>query len=164
MDEELQALEKMHTWDYVDLPPGKRPIGCKWIYKIKTNSDGTIERYKARLVAKGYSQEYGIDYEETFALVARMKSVCSLLAAVAAKQWLLLQMDAKNAFLNGTLSEEVYMKPPPGTSPPPNKVCLLRRALYGLKQAPRAWFATFSSTITQLGFISSSHDNALFTR
>ncbi|KAL4021862.1 hypothetical protein IC575_020687 [Cucumis melo] len=73
-------------------------------------------------------------------------------------------MDVKNAFLNGTLSEEVYMKPPPGTSSPPHKVCLLRRELYGLKQAPRAWFATFSSTITQLGFTSSPHDTALFTR
>ncbi|KAL0540368.1 hypothetical protein IC582_024605 [Cucumis melo] len=164
MNDELQALEKTHTWDYVDLPPGKRPIGCKWIYKIKTHSDGTIERYKARLVAKGYSQEYGIDYEETFAPVARMTSVRSLLAVAAAKQWPLLQMDVKNAFLNGTLFEEVYMKPPPGTSSPPHKVCLLRRALYGLKQAPRAWFATFSSTITQLGFTSSPHDTALFTR
>ncbi|KAL4029945.1 hypothetical protein IC575_008173 [Cucumis melo] len=164
MNDELQALEKMHTWDYVDLPPGKRPIGCKWIYKIKTHSDGTIERYKARLVAKGYSQEYDIDYEETFAPVARMTSVRSLLAVAAAKQWPLLQMDVKNAFLNGTLSEEVYMKPPLGTSSPPHKVCLLRRALYGLKQAPRAWFATFSSTITQLGFTSSPHDTALFTR
>ncbi|KAL0539908.1 hypothetical protein IC582_024129 [Cucumis melo] len=164
MDNELQALAKTHTWDYVDLPPGKKPIGCKWIFKIKTHSDGSIERYKARLVAKGYSQEYGIDYEETFAPVARMTSVRSLLAIAAAKQWPLLQMDVKNAFLNGTLSEEVYMKPPPGTTPPPQKVCLLRRALYGLKQAPRAWFATFSSTITQLGFTSSSHDSALFTR
>ncbi|KAA0064060.1 Retrovirus-related Pol polyprotein from transposon TNT 1-94 [Cucumis melo var. makuwa] len=135
-----RALEKTHTWDYVDLPPGKQPIDCKWIYKIKTHSDGTIERYKARLVAKG------------------------LLAVAAAKQWPLLQMDVKNAFLNGTLSEEVYMKPPPGTSSPPHKVCLLRRALYGLKQAPRAWFATFSSTIAQLGFTSSPHDTALFTR
>ncbi|TYK14661.1 Retrovirus-related Pol polyprotein from transposon TNT 1-94 [Cucumis melo var. makuwa] len=164
MNDELQALEKTHTWDYVDLPPGKRPIGCKWIYKIKTHSDGTIEHYKARLVAKGYSQEYGIDYEEIFAPVARMTSVRSLLAVAVAKQWPLLQMDVKNAFLNGTLSEEVYMKPPPGTSSPPHKVCLLRRALYGLKQAPRAWFATFSSTITQLGFTSSPHDTALFTR
>ncbi|KAL4019198.1 hypothetical protein IC575_022843 [Cucumis melo] len=121
MDNELQALAKTHTWDYVDLPPGKKPIGCKWIFKIKTHSDGSIERYKARLVAKGYSQEYGIDYEETFAPVARMTSVRSLLAIAAAKQWPLLQMDVKNAFLNGTLSEEVYMKPPPGTTPPPRK-------------------------------------------
>ncbi|KAL0554223.1 hypothetical protein IC582_008140 [Cucumis melo] len=164
MNDELQAFEKTHTWDYVDLPPGKRPIGWKWIYKIKTHSDGTIKCYKARLVAKGYSQEYGIDYEETFAPVARMTSVRSLLAVAAAKQWPLLQMDVKNAFLNGTLSKEVYMKPPPRTSSPPHKVCLLRRALYGLKQAPRAWFATFSSTITQLGFTFSPHDTALFTR
>ncbi|KAA0045094.1 putative mitochondrial protein [Cucumis melo var. makuwa] len=164
MNDELQALEKTHTWDYVDLPPGKKPIGCKWIFKVKTHSDGSIERYKARLVAKGYSQEYDIDYEVTFAPVARMTSVRSLLAIAATKQWPLLQMDVKNAFLNGTLSEEVYMKPPPDTTPPPQKVCLLRRALYGLKQAPRAWFATFSSTITQLGFTSSPHDSALFTR
>ncbi|KAL0549125.1 hypothetical protein IC582_013605 [Cucumis melo] len=164
MNDELQALEKTHTWDYVDLPPGKRPIGYKWIYKIKTHSDGTIERYKARLVPKGYSQEYGIDYEETFAPMAWMTSVRSLLVVVAAKQWPLLQMDVKNAFLNETLSEEVYMKPPYGTSPSPHKVCLLHRALYGLKQTPRAWFATFSSTITQLGFTSSPHDTALFTR
>uniref|UniRef100_A0A2N9GAS3 Uncharacterized protein n=1 Tax=Fagus sylvatica TaxID=28930 RepID=A0A2N9GAS3_FAGSY len=112
MIEELQALEKTHTWDLVDLPRGKFSIGCKWVYKIKTKSDGTIERYKARLIAKGYAQEYGIDYEETFAPVARITSIRSLLAIAAA---------------------------PPGYSDCPDKVCLLRRALYGLKQAPRAW-------------------------
>ncbi|KAL0543967.1 hypothetical protein IC582_019077 [Cucumis melo] len=159
-----RLLNRHTLWDYVDLPHGKRLISCKWIYKIKTHSDSTIERYKVRLVAKGYSQEYGIDYEEIYAPVARMTSVRSLLATVAAKQWPLLQMDVKNTFLNGTLFEEVYMKPPSSTSPPPHKVCLLRRALYGLKQALQAWFATFSSTITQLGFTSSPHDTALFTR
>ena len=133
MNEELQALEKTHAWDYVDLPSGKKPIGCKWIFKIKTHPDGSIERYKARLVAKGYSQEYDIDYEETFAPVIRMTSVRSLLAIATAKQWPLLQMDVKNAFLNGTLSKEIYMQPPPGTTPPPQKVCPLRCVLYGLK-------------------------------
>ncbi|TYJ97409.1 putative mitochondrial protein [Cucumis melo var. makuwa] len=98
-----------------------QPIGCKWIYKIKTHSDGTIERYKAHIVAKGYLKEYGIDYEETLTSMARMMSVRSLLAIATAKQWSLLQMDVKNNFLNGTLSEEVYMKPPSGTSPPPHK-------------------------------------------
>jgi hypothetical protein len=164
MTEELQALEKTHTWDLVDLPRGKSAIGCKWVYKIKTKSDGTIERYKARLVAKGYAQEYGIDYEETFAPVARITSVRSLLAIAAVHQWPLFQMDVKNVFLNGDLTEEVYMQAPPGYSDYPNKVCLLRRALYGLKQAPRAWFAKFSNTVHQFGFSSSPHDTTLFIR
>uniref|UniRef100_A0A2N9FH94 Reverse transcriptase Ty1/copia-type domain-containing protein n=1 Tax=Fagus sylvatica TaxID=28930 RepID=A0A2N9FH94_FAGSY len=113
MTEELQALEKIHTWDLVDLPRGKSAIGCKWVYKIKTKSDGTIERYKARLVAKGYAQEYGTDYEETFAPVARITSVRSLLTIAAIHQWPLFQMDVKNAFLNGDFTEEVYMQEPP---------------------------------------------------
>ena len=138
MQAELHALHKTHTWDLVDLPPGKTAIGCKWVYKVKTQSDGSLERYKARLVIKGYSQEYGVDYEETFAPVARLTSVRSLLAVAAGKRWQLFQMDVKNAFLNGDPSEEVYMKPPPGYAYPPNKVCRLCRALYGLKQAPRA--------------------------
>ena len=111
-------------------------VGCKWIYKIKTRSDGSIKRYKARLVAKGFTQEYGIDYEETFAPVALISSVRALLAVAAASKWDLFQMDVKNAFLNGDLSEEVYMQPPPGLSVESNKVYHLRRALYGLKQAP----------------------------
>ena len=146
MSKELQALEKTHTWDLVDLPPNKTLVGCKWVYKIKTHSDGTIERYKACLVAKGYTQEYGIDYEETFAPVARLTSVRSLLAIAAARKWKLFQMDVKNAFLHDDLTEEVYMLPPPSYHAP-HKVCKLQKALYGLKQAPRAWFAKFSSTL-----------------
>ena len=88
-------------------------VGCKWIYKIKTRSDGSIEHYKARLVAKGFTQKYKIDYEETFALVACISSIRTLLAIAAAGKWNLFQMDVKNAFLNGDLSEEVYMQPPP---------------------------------------------------
>ena len=167
MKKELDALHKTRTWDLVDLPSGKSAIGCKWVYKIKTRSDGTIDRYKARLVAKGFTQEYGIDYEETFALVARPSSVRTLIVVSAARKWPLFQLDVKNAFLNGELSEEVYMKLPPGYSHPlrfPHRVFQLRRALYGLKQAPRAWFAKFSSTISQHGFSGSSFDTALFLR
>ena len=100
MNKELHTLEKTHTWDYVDLPSGKKPTGCKWIYKIKTHSDGSIKCYKVRLVAKGYYQKYDIEYEETFAPVARMTSVHSLLAIIAARQWHILLMDVKNVFLN----------------------------------------------------------------
>ena len=98
-------------------------------------------------------QEYGIDYEETFAPVARISSVRALLAVAAARKWDLFQMYVKNAFLNGELSEEIYMQPPPSLSVDLNKVCHLRCALYGLKQAPRAWFAKFSSTIFRLGYM-----------
>ncbi|KAJ9538525.1 hypothetical protein OSB04_031258 [Centaurea solstitialis] len=164
MQEELRALAKAQTWDSVLLPPGKRPIGSKWVFKIKTKSDGSIDRYKARLVAKGFNQEYGIDYEETFAPVARVTSVRSLLAIAATKNWPLFQMDVKNAFLNGDLSEEVYMTPPPGVSLPSGHVCRLRKALYGLKQAPRAWFEKFSNTVLSLGFSASNYDSGLFTR
>ncbi|GKU93654.1 hypothetical protein SLEP1_g7230 [Rubroshorea leprosula] len=162
MQDELQALDKTYTWDLVDLHVGKPLVGCKWVYKIKTQSNGSVKRYKARLVAKGFTQEYGIDYDKTFAPVARPTSIHSLIAIATTKRWKLFQMDVKNAFLNGDLAEEVYMKPPPRLEHPPNKVCRLKRALYGLKQAPRVWFAKFSTTISEFGIVSSPYDTALF--
>ena len=119
MKEELDALHKTRTWDLVDLPSRKSAIDCKRVYKIKTRSDGTVDLYKVRLVARGFTQEYGIDYEETFAPVARLSSVMTLIVVSAAHKWPLFQMDVKNVFLNGELSEEVYMKLPPGYSHPP---------------------------------------------
>ena len=115
----------------------------------------------------GFTQEYGIDYEETFALVARLSFVRILIAVSTACKWPLFHMDVKNAFLNGELSKEVYMMLPPGYSHPPgfpHRVFRLQRALYGLKQAPRAWFAKFSFTISQHGFSGSSFYTALFLR
>eukprot|EP00268_Persea_americana_P033657 TRINITY_DN3330_c0_g1_i11.p1 TRINITY_DN3330_c0_g1~~TRINITY_DN3330_c0_g1_i11.p1 ORF type:complete len:627 (-),score=65.47 TRINITY_DN3330_c0_g1_i11:2488-4368(-) len=162
--EELAALQHTQTWDLVPLPSGKRAIGCKWIFKIKTKSDGTVDRYKARLVAKGYTQEYGVDYEETFAPVAKMTTVRIFISVAAVRHWPLYQLDVKNAFLNGFLQEELYMHPPPGVTRPPHYVCRLNRALYGLKQAPRAWFERFSTSIISIGFSQSAHDSALFTR
>ena len=139
MKEELDASHKTGTWDLVDLLSRKTSIGCKWVFKIKTRSDGTVDCYKARLVAMGFTQKYGIDYEETFAPVAQLSSVRTFIAISVARKWPLFQVDVKNAFRNGELSEEVYMKLPPDYSHPPgfpHRVCQLRRTLYGLKQAP----------------------------
>jgi hypothetical protein len=159
MKEELDALHKNHTCDLVDLPPKISVIGNKWVYKIKTCSDNAVDRYKARLVAKSFAQEYYVDYEETFAHVARLSSVRALLAVAASRHWSLSQMDVKNVFLNGDLSEEVYMQPPPRLSSPLNKVCHLRQALNGLKQAPQAWFAKFSTTVSCFDYSISSYDS-----
>ena len=108
-EKELDALSKNHTWDLVTLPPRQSVVDCKWIYKVKTRSDRSIECYKARLVVKGFTQEYEIDYEETFTPVASISSARALLAVATTSKWDIFQMDVKNAFLNGDLSEEVYM-------------------------------------------------------
>ena len=128
MKEELDALDHNHTWDIVECPSIVKPIGCKWIYSIKLKSDGSLDRHKARLVVLGNRQEYGIDYEETFAPVAKMTSVRLLLAIVASNSWPLYQMDVKNAFLHRDLHEEVYMRIPQGVPSPSKKtVCRLRK-------------------------------------
>lgn len=101
MKSEIQALEDNNTWSMVTLPPGQQPIGCKWVFKIKYNADGSIERYKARLVAKGFTQCEGIDYKDTFATVAKLITIRCLLAVAAVRNWPLNQMDVQNAFLHG---------------------------------------------------------------
>ncbi|MCO5551967.1 hypothetical protein L7F22_005474 [Adiantum nelumboides] len=111
--DEMAALDVNQTWELVPLPKGKKAIGCKWVYKVKHKVDGTIERYKARLVTKGYAQTYGIDYEETFAPVAKMATVRIVMAVLAAKGWFMHQMHVKNFFLQGKLQEEVYVEHPP---------------------------------------------------
>ncbi|CAL2251074.1 unnamed protein product [Prunus armeniaca] len=113
MQFELAALESNQTWSLTSLPPGKQPIGCKWVYKVKHRSDGTIERYKARLVAKRYTQTEGLDYHDTFSPTAKRVSVRYVLALASAHNWSLHQVDVHNAFLHGDLHEEIYMSPPP---------------------------------------------------
>ncbi|KAI5321488.1 hypothetical protein L3X38_030559 [Prunus dulcis] len=166
MNSELQALEDSHTWSLVPLPPGHRPIGSKWIFRIKYHYDGSIDRYKARLVAQGFNQREGIDFTDTFAPVAKLITVRCLLTVAAARQWSLHQMDVQNAFLHGDLHEEVYMLPPPGSRRQGEQqvVCRLHKSLYGLKQAPRSWFGKFSSTICGIGFKQSRADYYTFTQ
>nr|CAN63642.1 hypothetical protein VITISV_038695 [Vitis vinifera] len=148
MQEEIATLEANHTWDIEPCPPTIVPLGCKWVYSVKVRSDGSLDRYKAQLVALGNNQEYGVNYEETFAPVAKMTT-----------------MDVKNAFLHGDLKECIYMKPPLGLFPSPTShLCKLHRSFYGLKQAPRAWFDKFRTTLLQFSFRQSKYDTSLFLR
>lgn len=164
--EEMRALEKNRTWDVVQKPKEKEPVGCKWVFTIKYKANGSIERYKARLVAKGYTQTYGVDYQETFAPVAKINTVRVLLSLAANLDWPLQQLDVKNAFLNGDLEEEVYMELPPGFDGEKKngKVCRLRKSLYGLKQSPRAWFDRFAKAIRRQEYQQAQADHTLFYR
>ena len=166
MREELSALEKNQTWDLVKLPAGKRVVTCKWVFTVKQTPEGKVERCKARLVARGYSQTYGIDYDETFAPVAKMSTVRILISCATNFGWPLHQLDVKNAFLHGDLQEEVYMEVPPGWSKPEasGMVCKLKKSLYGLKQSPRAWFDRFRWALCDMGYKQCNGDHTLFYR
>ncbi|GAU50785.1 hypothetical protein TSUD_192210 [Trifolium subterraneum] len=164
MKTELDALAKNCTWTLVELPPHIKPIGCRWVYKVKHKADGTIERYKARLVAKGYNQVEGIDYFETFSPVAKLTTVRTLLAIAAIKNWHLHQLDVNNAFLHGDLQEDVYMKVPDGVQcDKPNLVCKLQKSLYGLKQASRKWYEKLTALLIIEGYTQAASDYSLFT-
>ena len=153
MIEEMKSLQKNETWELVDRPPRKKPVGCWWVYTVKHKADGTIECFKARLAAKGYTQTYGIDYTDTFAPIAKINTVRVLLSLAMNLDWPLQQFDVKNTFLHGELSEEVYMDFPLGCLIPEvhcRKVCKLKKSLYGLKQSPRAWFGRFTKSMRSL--------------
>ncbi|CAL1361098.1 unnamed protein product [Linum trigynum] len=165
MTAETQALEANHTWDVVELPPSKKQVGNKWVYKNKHLSYGSLERQKARLVAKGYSQQEGVDYQDTFAPVVKMSTIRLFLAIVASQNWHIQQLDVNNAFLHGDLDQEVYMMLPPGYVPPPglkNPVCRLKKSIYGLKQASRQWFTKLAEKLQSQGYIASKVDHSLF--
>nr|CAN79066.1 hypothetical protein VITISV_019693 [Vitis vinifera] len=154
MNEEMKSLQKNETWELVECPPGKKPVGCRWIYTVK-------------LVAKGYTQTYGIDYTETFVPVAKINTVRVLLSLAANLDWPLQQFDVKNAFLHGKLSEEVYMDLPPGcmvSKKQCQKVCKLKKSLYGLKQSPRVWFGRFTKSMRVFGYLQSNSDHTLFLK
>nr|KYP37372.1 Retrovirus-related Pol polyprotein from transposon TNT 1-94 [Cajanus cajan] len=165
MASELIALDKKHTWTLTHLPPGKKLVGYKWVYRIKYKTDGSIERFKARLGAKGFTQTDGVDYFETFSPVVKLTTVRVLLVVATANNWFLHQLDVDNAFIHGDLHEEVYMKPPLGLSlPHPKLVCKLQKSLYGLKQASRNWNQKLTSELLFLGYKQSFADNSLFVK
>ena len=142
--EEYNALEKNNTWELALLPPGRKAIGNKWLYKLKRGADGKVYRYKARLVAKGCSQTEGIDYNETFAPTVKFTTIRTLLAVAVSKSWHIHQVDVNTAFLYAPVTEEIYMRQPQGFVQPGNehKVLRLKKSIYGLKQSPRNWYDT----------------------
>ncbi|KAJ9539222.1 LOW QUALITY PROTEIN: hypothetical protein OSB04_031955 [Centaurea solstitialis] len=166
MQEELAEFERNLVWTLVHKPSRKTIIGLKWVFRNKLDEHGIVIRNMARLVAQGYKQEEGIDYDETFAPVARLEAIRLILAYAAYINFEVYQMDVKSAFLNGKLVEEVYVAQPPGFTDPkhPNHVYKLNKALYGLKQAPRAWYETLSTFLIAEGFTRGKIDSTLFVK
>jgi hypothetical protein len=166
MEEELNQIEKNQTWELVPRPKDKNVIGTKWVFINKLNEDGKIVRNKARLVCKGYAQVEGIDFEETFAPVARLESIRMFLAFASFNNFKVYQMDVKSTFLNGNLEEEVYIEQPEGFLLSENKdyVCRLKKALYGLKKAPRAWYSRLDKYLQQQGFKRGIADSNLYIK
>ena len=153
-EDEIKSIVKNDTWSLVDLPRNCKAIGLKWVFKVKRNSDGSINKYKARLVAKGYIQKHGIDFDEVFAPVARIETVRLIIGVAASHGWELHHLDVKTTFLHGDLKEEVYVSQPEGfvIKGKETKVYKLRKALYGLRQAPRAWNEKLNATLHELKF------------
>lgn len=164
MTDEFDTCQETRTWSLVPRPENTHIIGCRWVHKVKYNADGSEEKLRSRLVAKGNEQEEGVNFLETYSPVVRTATVRKVLHIATVNRWDIKQLDVKNAFLHGDLTETVYMKQPPGfeDSAHPEYVCLLHKAIYGLKQAPRAWFDKFSSFLLKFGFICSVKDPSLF--
>ena len=166
MKSEMDSMYTNQVWTLVEPPAGVNPIGCKWVFKKKTDMDGKVHTYKARLVAKGYKKIHGVDYDETFSPVAMLKSVRILLAIAAYHDYEIWQMDVKTAFLNGNLLKDVYMTQPEGFDIPEEaqKICKLQRSIYGLKQASRSWNLRFDETVKQYGFIKSEDEHCVYKK
>src|SRR6185295_19239078 len=164
MQEELLQFERNKVWRLVPCPKDRDIIGNRWVIRNKLDDLGTVVRNKARLVTQGYNQQEGIDYDETFAPVARLEAIRLLVAYVVHKGIKLFQMDVKTAFLNGILEEEVYVKQPPGFEDVshPDHVYFLDKALYGLKQAPRAWYDRLAKFLLKNGYRREVIDRTLF--
>ncbi|KAI3782063.1 hypothetical protein L2E82_12095 [Cichorium intybus] len=164
MKRELDSIERNHTWVLTDLPKGQKPIGLKWVFKLKKDASGKFTTHKARIVAKGYVQRKGIDFDEVFAPVARLETVRLMLALAAKEGWTVHHLDVKSVFLNGTLEEEVYVSQSEGfiVAGKEHMVYRLSKALYGLRQAPRAWNAKLDKTLKELGFLRCPQEQAVY--
>jgi len=162
--EELQAHELNGTWTFENLPEGRKTIESKWVFKKKYVAHTNTHKYKARLCAKGFTQKQRIDYQEVFAPVARYDSIRMMLAIAAQKKMEIGQFDVKTAFLNGDLTEEIYMRVPEGVKTKyKDKVCRLRKSLYGLKQASRSWNCKFDSFLKHFQFVPNKADACVYT-
>jgi len=166
MREELNQFKRSEVWDLVPKPEGMNVIGTKWIFKNKSDEIGTVSRNNARLVAQGYTQVERLDFDETFAHVARLESIRLLLGVACILKFKLFQMDVKSAFLNGYLNEKVYVEQPKGFIDPsfPSHVYRLKKALYGLKQAPRAWYERLTQFLVNQGYRKGGTDKTLFVK
>jgi Reverse transcriptase (RNA-dependent DNA polymerase) len=162
MDTELKALQEFGTFSHAKLPPGRKAIPCKWVFKIKRNEKGQILKYRARLVAKGFKQIAGQDFSEVFAPVSKHATFRTLLSIVASNDLDLHHIDVKTAFMNGDLQEEIYMQPPPGWEGESSTVWRLHKGVNGLKQAARAWNEKLTTTVQKLGFHPSNSDVSLY--
>ncbi|KAJ0858060.1 putative RNA-directed DNA polymerase [Helianthus annuus] len=163
MNKEMEALFRNNTWVLADLPKDRKAIGCKWVFRVKYKSNGEVERFKARLVAKGFSQREGLDFGETFSPVVKMVTIRTVVTLAVFFNWSLYQLDVDNAFLHGSITEDVYMKLPQGYySKDESKVCKLVKSLYGLKQAPRKWNERLTTVLLEFGFTQSKCDHSLF--
>jgi hypothetical protein len=164
IEEEYVALLANHTWDLVLCPPGTNVVTGKWLFRHKLTSDGSLDRYKARWVLRGFNQRPGVDYDETFSPVVKFATVHTVLSLALSRDWAIYQLNIKNVFLHGTLTETVYCSQPTGfvDEAHPDLVCRLNRSLYGLKQAPRAWYSRVASYLASIGFVEAKSDTSLF--
>ena len=164
MDDEMKSIKNNETWKLVSPPKDCKPIGLKLIFKIKRDQNNQIQKYKERLVVKGYAQRQGKDYDEVFALVARIETIQIILAIFVQFGWLVYHLDVKTAFLNGEILEEIYVQQHEGYEDPKRRIDVskLHKALYGLKQAPRPWYFKLDKSLTTLRLKKSEYEPAVY--
>ena len=163
---EMSSLMRNETWSLVPRPVNKNVVGSKWIFKLKRNPDGSIERYKARLVAQGFTQVHGVDYNEVFSPVVKFTSIRTLFAFANDNNYEIHHMDVKTAYLNGELDHEIYMEQPEGFVDPlnPSFVCKLKKSIYGLKQSARCWNSAIDNFLRKNGYTSFDADECIFLK